>query len=199
MFAEEKGYLIEHTEPLACSDYEQLRVDKYATICYRTNRYSVSDKLVGSFVDVKVYSSKIEVFYDNQIVANHKRVCSKHQWVISIEHYLETFKRKPGALHGSLALAERDQLKEIYNTWFTGASRDFIELLHYCHHNQIEDDHLATAVQQLTNNGKDDVTSEKLIALLGNKPWGKINSADKLNQITSLAKNHLIQTAQLMS
>ena len=38
MFAEEKKHLIEHTEPLACSDSEQLRVDKYATICYRTNR-----------------------------------------------------------------------------------------------------------------------------------------------------------------
>ncbi len=199
MFAEEKKYLIEHTEPLECSDSEQLRVDKYATICYRTNRYSVSDKLVGRFVDVKIYSSKIEVFYDNQIVANHKRVCSKHQWVISIEHYLETFKRKPGALPGSLALADREQLKEIHNTWFTGASRDFIELLHYCHKNQIEDNHLATTVQQLTNNGKDDVTSEKLIALLGNKPSGRIKSAEKLNQIASQAKKHLIQTAQLMS
>lgn len=62
LFAEEKKHLIEHTQALACSDYEQLRVDKYATISYRTNRYSVSDKLVGKFVDVKVYSSKIEVF-----------------------------------------------------------------------------------------------------------------------------------------
>lgn len=199
MFAEEKKQLIEHIEPLACSDYEQLRVDKYATICYRTNRYSVSDKLVGRFVDVKVYSSKLEIFYDNQIVASHKRVYSKHQWVIAIEHYLDTFKRKPGALPGSLALADRHQLKEIYNTWFTDTPRDFIELLHYCHQNQIEDVHLATTVQRLTNNGKDDVTSEKLIALLGNKPSGKINSADKLNQIDYLAKNHLIQTAQLMS
>ena len=198
MFSEEKGHLIEHTETLAFSDYEQLRVDKYATISYRTNRYSVSDKLVGRFVDIKIYSSKLEVFYDNRFVARHERVYGKHQWVIAIEHYLDTFKRKPGALPGSLALTSREHLKKIYDTWFTDASRDFIELLHYCHQNQIEDVHLATTVERLTNNGKDDVTSEKLIALLGNNPSVEINSPHKLTQTGYLAKNHLIQTAQLM-
>lgn len=199
MFAEEKKHLIEHTETLACSDHEQLRVDKYATICYRTNRYSVSDKLVGRFVDVKIYSSKLEVFYDNRFVAGHERVYSKHQWVISIEHYLDTFKRKPGALAGSLALTSRAQLKKIYDTWFTDAPRDFIELLHYCHQNRIEDQYLATTVKRLTNNGRGNVTSEKLMALLGNKPPNKFDSLHKLNQTSHLAKNHLIQTAQLMS
>ena len=198
MFIQEKEHLIKHTEPLAFSDYEQLRVDKYATISYHTNRYSVSDKLVGKFVDVKIYSSKLKVFYDNKFVACHQRAYGKHQWVIAIEHYLDTFKRKPGALPGSLALTSRKQLKEIYDTWFTDASRDFIELLHYCHQNQIEDIHLATTVQRLTNNGKDNVTSEKLIALLGNKPSPGINPSHKLTQTGYLAKNHLIQTAQLM-
>ncbi len=183
---------------MACSDYEQLRVDKYATISYRTNRYSVSDKLVGRFVDVKIYSSKIEVYYDNQFIATHERVYAKHQWVITIEHYLDTFKRKPGALPGSLALASRDQLKKIYDTYFTDVPRDFIELLHYCQQNQIEDDHLVTTIERLKNNGRDNVTSETLMALLGNKLPIESNTLHKLNQTSHLAKNHLIQTAQLM-
>lgn len=199
MFAEEKKHLIQHTETLACSDHEQLRVDKYATICYRTNRYSVSDKLVGRFVDVKIYSSRLEVFYDNQFVATHQRVYGKHQWIIAIEHYLDTFKRKPGALPGSLALASRTQLKKIYDAYFTEAPRDFIELLHYCQQNQIEDTHLATTVGRLTSNGHGDVTSEKLMALLGNQPPAEFNASHKLSQTSHLAKNHLIQTAQLMS
>ena len=199
MFAEEKKHLLEHSETLEFSDYEQLRVDKYATISYRTNRYSVSDKLVGRFVDVKIYSSKLEVFYDNRFVATHQRVYGKHQWIIAIEHYLDTFKRKPGALPGSLALASRAQLKKIYDTYFTEAPRDFIELLHYCQQNQIEDTHLATTVGRLTSNGHDDVTSEKLMALLGNQPPAEFNASHKLSQTSHLAKNHLIQTAQLMS
>ena len=198
MFIEEKKHLIEHTETLAFCDHEQLRVDKYATISYHTNRYSVSDKLVGRFVDVKIYSSKLEFFYDNGLVASHQRVYGKHQWEITIEHYLDTFKRKPGALPGSLALASRTQLKKIYDSYFTDASRDFIELLHYCHKNQIDDLHLATAVSRLTNNGSNNVTSEKLMALLGNKPSRKLDPLINLNQTGQLAKNHLIQTAQLM-
>lgn len=198
MFAEEKQHLLEQPETLEFSDYEQLRVDKYATISYRTNRYSVSDKLVGKFVDVKIYSSKLEVFYDNKFIALHERVYGKHQWTISIEHYLGTFKRKPGALPGSLALASREQLKKIYNTWFTGASRDFIELLHYCHRNHIEDVHLAKTVERLASNGRGNITSEKLIALLGNKQSVDISSTHKPTQTGYLAKNHLIQTAQLL-
>ena len=201
MFAKEKEHLLEHTEALAFSDHEQLRVDKYATVSYRTNRYSVSDKLVGKFVDVKIYSSKIEFFYNNQFIATHQRVYGKHQWIITIEHYLDTFKRKPGALPGSLALASRGHLKGIYDKWFTAAPRDFIELLHYCHRNHVEDIHLAATVKRLINNGKGNVTSEKLIALLGNKHSININcqhKLDKPDQTGYLAKNHLIQTAQLL-
>jgi transposase len=198
MFAEEKKYLSEQPEALEFSDYEQLRVDKYATISYHTNRYSVSDKLVGKFVDVKIYSSKLEVFYNNRIVAAHTRVYGKHRWIISIEHYLNTFKRKPGALPGSLALAGSNQLKEIYDTWFTGAPRDFIELLHYCHQNHIEDIHLAKTIEKLTSNGDNNITSEKLMSVLGNKPPMEINHTHKSGQTGYLAKKHLIQTAQLL-
>ena len=143
---------------------------------------------------------RLEVFYDNRFIATHERVYGKHQWVIAIEHYLDTFKRKPGALPGSLALASRNQLKKIYDAYFTDAPRDFIELLHYCQQNQIEDIHLATTVERLTSNGHDNVTSEKLIALLGNKPYLEVNALHKPNQTQTshLAKNHLIQTAQLM-
>ncbi len=199
MFTEEKKHLLEHTDALAYADYQQLRVDKYATICYRTNRYSVSDKLVGKFVDVKIYSLKIDVFYENQFIGSHKRVYAKHQWIIAIAHYLDTFKRKPGALPGSLALASSKQLKNIYESYFNDAPRDFIELIHYCHKNQIEDMHLAATVEKLTNSGNGNITSEKLIAVLGNISPININSHCKPSQINNLAKKHLLQTAQLMS
>jgi len=62
----------------------QLRVDKYATISYCTNRYSVSDKLVGCFVDVKVFSNTLEAYNQNKLVASHQRDYGKHQWIISM-------------------------------------------------------------------------------------------------------------------
>lgn len=104
MFADEKDVLWQSPGTLACSDTCQLRVDKYATISLSTSRYSVPDKLVGCFVDVKMYSHKIEIYYNNTLIANHLRNYGKHQWIIDIEHYLDTFKKKPGALHSSVAI-----------------------------------------------------------------------------------------------
>ena len=198
LFAEEKEYLYKQEEELACSENAQLRVDKYATVSYRTNRYSVSDKLVGSFVDVKIYSSKLEFYYDNRLVASHQRSYGKHQWIISLEHYLETFKRKPGALPGSKALASRRELKKIYDDFFSGAPRDFIELLNYCRQNNINDHLLTKAVSRLTAHPTVKVTSEKLIALLGNKVYDNTVMHSTDSQTSLLSKQHLLQTAQLM-
>jgi len=104
LFTEEKKVLWPFSGALACSDSDQLRVDKYATICYGTNRYSVSEKLVGCFVDVNIFSHKIEIYHQNKPIASHQRDYGKHQWIISIEHYLDTLRQKPGALNGSVAL-----------------------------------------------------------------------------------------------
>ena len=199
LFAQEKEYLYKQSEELACSENAQLRVDKYATVSYRTNRYSVSDKLVGAFVDVKIYSSKLEFYYENRLVASHQRSYGKHQWIISLEHYLDTFKRKPGALPGSKALASRSELKKIYDNFFSDAPRDFIELLNYCRQNNIDDHLLSNAVSRLTVHPSAKVTSEKLIALLGNKAYDNpvTHSAD--SQTSLLSKQQLVQTAQLMS
>lgn len=201
MHGAEKEYLIKQPQELACADYKQLRVDKYATISHRTNRYSVPDNLVSEFVDVKIYSSKLEIFYDNKLVATHKRVYSKHKWTITIEHYLDTFKRKPGALSGSLALASRSQLKNIYDTYFTASARDFITLLHYCDEKKIADERLKEVVNQLATSTAKNVTSEKIMALLGNQSHLEIihSSPSIQTETTQLATNQLMQITQLMS
>jgi hypothetical protein len=51
----EKAHLLSlPSAPLICSEQEQLRADKYATVSFGTNRYSVPDHLVGHFVEVKI-------------------------------------------------------------------------------------------------------------------------------------------------
>lgn len=51
LFNQEKEALYCALLPLKCCEVVQSRVDKYATISYRSNRYSVPDNLVGHFVD----------------------------------------------------------------------------------------------------------------------------------------------------
>ncbi|MCA1759823.1 MAG: IS21 family transposase [Bacteroidales bacterium] len=198
MFADEKGLLWQHTGPLACSDSEQLRVDKYATVSYCTNRYSVSEKLVGCFVDVKIFSSTIEAYFENKQVASHQRDYGKHQWVIDIEHYLDTLRQKPGALGGSVALTCRPYLKQLYQQFYTGAPRDFIDLLHYCREHKISEENLEATVSRLVGLCPQSVTTEKLTALLGNKPREDVKPVAVNNQTAYMAQEQLKQVAALL-
>jgi predicted transcriptional regulator len=199
MFAEEKKLLWHYKGSLACSDLVQLRVDKYATISYCTNRYSVSDKLVGCFVDVKIFSNKIEAYNQNKLVGSHQRNYGKHQWVISIEHYLDTLRQKPGALDGSVALTCSPYLKKLYLQFYTDIPRDFIDLLHYCCLNKISAENLEASVLRLVSLCTQSITTEKLIALLGNKPKEEAKLMVANNQTVYQAQKQLQQVTALMN
>jgi transposase-like protein len=199
MFADEKKLLWQYKEPLACSDSVQLRVDKYATISYCTNRYSVSDNLVGCFVDVKVFSNTLEVYNQNKLVASHPRDYGKHQWIISIEHYLDTLRQKPGALNGSVALTCSPYLKKLYLQYYTETPRDFIDLLHYCRQNKISAENLETTVSRLVELCTKGITTEKLMALLGNKPREAVKQVAVINQTVYMAQEQLKQVTALMN
>lgn len=136
-----------------CAEQIQLRVDKYATVSFRTNRYSVPDHLVGEFVDVSVLSNELRVYYQNKRVALHKRSFEKHHCIIEIEHYLSTFKRKPGALAGSVALASSTYLKNLYRQYFNGEARNFIDLLFYCRENKVSEEKLEETLRRLLTPG----------------------------------------------
>ena len=126
----EKQYLLELMPPyINCIDLT-LRVDKLSTISYLQNRYSVPDYLVLKAVDVKVFIDRLEIFYNNNLVASHTRLYGNQEWSIDIMHYTKTLSRKPGALLGSIAFEQMNStLKEIYHNFFNHNSKSFIELL----------------------------------------------------------------------
>ncbi len=198
MFGDEKGLLWQYTGPLACSDSEQLRVDKYATISYCTNRYSVSEKLVGCFVDVKIFGNTVEVYFENKLVASHQRDYGKHVWIICIEHYLDTLRQKPGALNGSVALSCSPYLKKLYQQFYLGAPRDFIDLLHYCRQHIISEENLEATVSRLVGLCPQGITTEKLTALLGNKPGEDAKPVAVNNQTAYMAQEQLKQVTALL-
>jgi hypothetical protein len=199
MFQQEKGLLYKSSSPLACSEWIELRADKYSTVSFGTNRYSVPDNLVGCFVEIKVYSHKIEVFHKNNLVAMHERCFERHQWIISIEHYLDTFRKKPGALASSAALAHSPYLKRLYNDFYLETPRDFIELLHYCTHHKVAQMHLEATVSLLINLCTKTIDTEKITALLGNKTTKEPMMSPEGGQTEVCAQNHLEQLSALMN
>ncbi|GAA3573538.1 Mu transposase domain-containing protein [Snuella lapsa] len=197
LLAQEKAALLPLPTKLLCSEQIQLRVDKYATVSYKTNRYSVPDHLVGEFVQVKIMSHELWFYHDNHKVTTHLRSYNLHEWIIKIDHYLATFKRKPGALAGSIALASSGYLKDLYQAHFMGEPRSFIELLDYCSLHSVTDERLAQAVTQLTQSPVKQLTTEKIKALLGNKQDHQ--EPLKWTQTTAMAKSQLQQLSTLIN
>ena len=197
MFLEEK-VLLGSLPPskLVYAEQVQLRVDKYATISYRTNRYSVPDHLVGQFVDVNVLSGWLEVYCQGNRVASHRRSFEKHQWIVEIEHYLSTFKQKPGALPGSLALVSNVYLQDLYLQHFYGQTRNFIDLLAYCRTSKVDGEKLEESVKRLLVCGNGKLTVEKLMAILGNRKCPDRQPAE--DNICVMAKQQLSELSELM-
>ncbi|MCF2941962.1 hypothetical protein L1N85_26975 [Paenibacillus alkaliterrae] len=141
------------------------RVDKYATVVVDQNHYSVPDHLVGKLIMVKIYSGRIQCFYEEMKIAEHNRLVGCHEWRLELLHYLETLKKKPGALAGSTALAQaQSHIKNIYETYYSRREKDFIELLQY-----IRDDanleEVQRSIKQLDNLHPSHVTTDKVKAL----------------------------------
>lgn len=197
MLEEEKPCLPLVPVPMLCAEQVQLRADKYATVSYKTNRYSVPDHLVGKFIDVKVLSDQLHLYDGGQSIAQHVRSYAKHQWVVRIDHYLATFKRKPGALAGSVALTSSDQLKTLYEAYFQQSPKDFIDLLCFCKENQISDASLSATVERLVRSGVKHPGAEQLMALMGNtSPTAPQPDRSWIGQ---QAKNQLLQIASLFN
>ena len=197
LMVEEKEALRKHpASVMICSEQLQFRADKYSTISYHGNRYSVPDHLVGQFVDVSIRSREMHVYSQNKRVAIHNRSYKPHDWVIKIEHYLDSFKKKPGALAGSQALASNHYLRGLYIKFFQHEPREFIELLSYCRDQMVSEEKLEVSVKRLLDCCGDNVTVEKLRAILGNKPAVKAIT-ETADNITLKAKEQLSWITEL--
>jgi predicted transcriptional regulator len=96
-------------QPFDAARIQNVRVDKYSTVVIDQSHYSVPDQLVGIIIKVKIYSNRILCFYEEKKIADHIRLTGCHEWSIQLEHYIETLKKKPGALAGSTALQQADK------------------------------------------------------------------------------------------
>jgi transposase len=81
-----------------CVIHPAVVVDKYQTVAYDTNRYSVPRAFAFQMVTVKGYVDRIVIVAGGQPIAHHARSLARHTMVLDPLHYLATLGRKPGAL-----------------------------------------------------------------------------------------------------
>ncbi len=72
-------------------------VDKFQTVAFDSNRYSVPRPFAFQMVKVKAYVAKVVIVAHGQVVATHERSLEKHTMILDPIHYLATLGKKPGA------------------------------------------------------------------------------------------------------
>jgi transposase len=74
------------------------QVDKYQTVRFDGNRYSVPRHCAFRAVTVKGYIDRVEVVERGQVVARHARSYGRNQQILDPLHYLAALDRRPAAL-----------------------------------------------------------------------------------------------------
>jgi hypothetical protein len=93
-------------EPFDPARVLSVRVDNRSRVCLRQCYYSVPARYVGRRLTARLGARSIEVLDGSRVVARHERAIGRHLEVLTLDHYLEVLKTKPGALPGATALAQ---------------------------------------------------------------------------------------------
>lgn len=83
------------------------QVDKYQTVAFDRNRYSVPRPYAFQTVTVKGYVDHVNVVSRDQIIAQHNRSYGRGEQRLAPQHYLTTLVRKPAYLDHT----------EVFRTW----------------------------------------------------------------------------------
>jgi transposase len=115
----------------------QAVADKYQTVAFDTNRYSVPRPWAFRAVTVKGYVDRVVVVAGGQVVAEHSRCYEHSQQILDPMHFLAALERRPAALdhapvyrdwRPTAALAGfRRELEAKHGT--PGGTRQFIRVL----------------------------------------------------------------------
>lgn len=81
-------------------------MDGRARVAVRQCYYSVPARYVGRRLPVRLSATSVEVLDGGSVVARHERAAGRYVEVLTLDHYLEVLKIKPGALPGATALAQ---------------------------------------------------------------------------------------------
>lgn len=146
---------------------ETREIDKYQTVAWEGNRYSVPRRDSSSTVIVKAYVDRIEIVRGNRVIAKHDRCYAKGEMILDPLHYLAILDRKPAYLdHTEVFLnwrlpAEFTVLREHFEARHgrLPGVRQFIQVLQLlAHHPQVR---VLQAIRQCERDGV--VTAQRIV------------------------------------
>jgi transposase len=85
--------------PMRIEDFrrERVKVTRFSTIRAAENTYSVSSRLIGEVVDLRLHAETIEVWHGQRLMATMDRQRGRGNVAIDYRHVIWSLVRKPGA------------------------------------------------------------------------------------------------------
>lgn len=125
---------------------ETREVDKYQTVLFDHNRYSVPHSCAFRPVSVKAYVDRLDIVAGGQVVAQHLRSYGRGEQLLNPLHYLVTLERKPTCLDHAPVYRDwrlpasflqfREILEKSHGTW--QGSRQFVRVLQLLRRHPLE-------------------------------------------------------------
>jgi hypothetical protein len=81
-----------------CMIHPAVGVDKYQSVAFDGNRYSVPRRFAFQMVTVKGFVDRVVIVTGDQVVATHARSLEKPTMILDPLHYLAILDRKPGVI-----------------------------------------------------------------------------------------------------
>lgn len=168
-FAHEQPFLgvLPTTLPRPCIT-RYARINKFAEICFETNRYSVPSEYAHRNALIEVYENRVCIAVESAMVAEHPRGFGSRESFLDPRHYIDLLQRKHRAAANALVCSEGripTALHELFEGYLqtdaAGASKRWTQVLALLRETSAE--RLAEVVTQARARGTDDPAA---IALL---------------------------------
>ena len=134
MFAQEKNHLY----PLPGYPFDPCkrtagRVDRFCTVRFDTNNYSVPAAYCGRAVSVKAGPETVSIYFEGQCIAQHCRCLERKQNIYTLEHYLPLLENKGRAIF--YARPVQETLPDYFLQWLQNQDltpKELVAILHRC-------------------------------------------------------------------
>lgn len=109
------------------------RVDRFCTVRFDSNNYSVPAAYCGREVALKAGPEVVSVYFDGRCIAQHRRCLDRKQTIYKLEHYLPLLEKKGRAIF--YARPVQETLPDYFLNWLQQQNlspKELVEILDRC-------------------------------------------------------------------
>lgn len=110
-----------------------LPVNKLSLVTYERNRYSIPTRYISLNVRMDAYTNRLEMWYQDQLIARHQRRYGRNHTSFQLEHYLDALALKPYAVNNAVVVRELPEPYQRARKFLCGSSqsgyREFVRIL----------------------------------------------------------------------